>query len=370
MKINWRTIKGTQNSYAALHAACLQENIRLRAVDHPEDDVTCYSLNSINAPHFIDEIRSASCITIAGGPHASARIAEIAAVADYVVVGEGEYTLPALIREIRNESGVIPPGVATREQVREAASCVLLDAYPPFSEVKGYIEITRGCPHACGYCQTPCLFGRRMRHRSVDRIVRAATAFRDVRFVTPNAFAYGSDGIHPRFDKLERLLSHLDNRIFLGTFPSEVRPEWVTDESLDLIDTYCANRRVHFGAQSGSNSVLRQLRRGHTVEDVITAVELCRDHDIIPVVDIIVGLPCETDEDQEATVRLARWITRYGSVHAHYFIPLPGTPLEGTAARPLLPETRRTLGRLALAGRATGAWMTPEVRFFRQNQNE
>ncbi|NYT05410.1 MAG: TIGR04013 family B12-binding domain/radical SAM domain-containing protein [Methanomicrobiales archaeon] len=370
MRVNWRTDRGTRNSFAALAAACETAGITLRPVASPESDITCYSLNSINAPRLLDEIRTAPCITIAGGPHASARYREVAAAADYVVVGEGEYVLPALITAIESGTGTVPAGIATSGAYTPANSCVWLDAYPPFSDIKGTIELSRGCPHACGYCQTPQLFGHRMRHRSIDAVVRAARRYRDVRFVTPNAFAYGSDGRHPRFDRLETLLQKLENdRIFLGTFPSEVRPEWVTDAALELVLQYCANRRVHFGAQSGSDAVLKAIRRGHTVADVIRAVERCRDHGLVPVVDIIVGLPFETDDDQQATIRLAAWIARNGMVHAHYFTPLPGTPLEATVARPLLPETKKTLGRLALAGKATGSWMEPEIRFFRQNQN-
>jgi B12-binding domain/radical SAM domain protein len=367
MKINWRTISGTKNSFAALSAACEVHDIRLRPVGTPAQDITCYSLNSINEPHLRGEIAGADCITIAGGPHASACFRQVAEYADYVVVGEGERTLPALIHAIREGSGTVPSGVATREIVRPPAHCVLLDAYPPFSRVKGYIEISRGCPHRCTYCQTPALFGRRMRHRSIDQIALYARAYRDLRFIAPNALAYGSDGRTPRLEKVERLLQRLENRIYFGTFPSEVRPEFVTTASLELICRYCANRKLHFGAQSGSDRVLATMQRGHTVDDVIRAVELCREADLLPIVDFIVGLPFETDEEQRETVDLINWVVRHGKVHAHHFTPLPGTPLAGSHPRDILPETRKTLGRLALAGQVTGSWIEPQVRFFRQD---
>jgi B12-binding domain/radical SAM domain protein len=209
-----------------------------------------------------------------------------------------------------------------------------------------------------------------MRHRSIDEIARFAGRHTQSRFLTPNAFAYGSDGIHPRFDKVERLLQNCHNQIFLGTFPSEVRPEFVCRESLSLVNKYCTNTRLHFGAQSGSNTVLRHLHRGHTVADVTSAVELCREFGLIPVVDFIVGFPFETDEDQDATLDLIRWVVRFGKVHVHRFIPLPGTPLAGTAARPLLPETEKVCGDLALRGKLTGSWNDPEIRFLRRPSND
>ena len=114
---------------------------------------------------------------------------------------------------------------------------------------------------------------------------------------------------------------------------------------------YCANTKLHFGAQSGSDAVLRRLRRGHTVADVITAVELCRDHAITPIVDFIVGLPFETDEDQRATVDLIQWVTRSGTVHLHRFIPLPGTPLAGTHRAATPERDRKTLRKACVTGK-------------------
>jgi B12-binding domain/radical SAM domain protein len=290
----------------------------------------------------------------------------MAMVADYVVAGEGEYTLPALLRALE-EDRPLPPGVATRKGFLPADTCVRLDAYLPFSTMKGYIEISRGCPHHCTYCQTPRIFGSRMRHRSIDAVTRAARRFRDARFVTPNALAYGSDGMNPRLEKVRALLSSLQHKgqcIYFGTFPSEVRPEWVTREALDLITTYCSNSRLHFGAQSGSDRVLATLSRGHTVGDVIAAVELCLEYGLTPVVDCIVGIPGERDEDQMKTARLVEWVSSRGRVHLHRFTPLPGTPLAETSPRPLLPEVDRLLGSLALSGRLTGSWGDHTRRFF------
>jgi B12-binding domain/radical SAM domain protein len=370
MKFNWRLVHAARNSYATLYAACEQEGFILNPVKSPSDDVTCYSLNSINEPVLVDEIQGAGCITVAGGPHATARYWDVARYADYVVVGEGEYTLPRLLAAIEQGDDSPVPGVATQNGYTPLDTGVRLDAFPAFSQKKGYVEISRGCPFACGYCQTPQIFGHCMRHRSIDAIAAFANRHEHSRFVSPNAFAYGSDGLHPRFGKIERLFKALNQKIYFGTFPSEVRPEFVSEASLELVNSYCTNTKLHFGAQSGSNTVLRQLNRGHTVEHVIAAVELCRDHGIVPVVDFILGFPFETDEDQLQSVRLIQWVAGHGMVHAHRFMPLPGTPLEGTGGRPLLPETALLLGKLALSGRLTGSWSDPEIRFFRHPSND
>lgn len=370
MMVNWRQIHSARNTRAILSAACELSGFILKPVDFPCPDITCYSLNSLNEPFYRDEIKNAGCITIVGGPHASACYNSVAQYADFVIPGEGEFTLPRLLADLEQGGNGQIPGVATRAGYVPADTRVRLDAYPAFSELKGYIEITRGCPFSCGYCQTPQIFGHCMRHRSIDAIVAYAGRHGQARFVTPNAFAYGSDGIHPRFDKVKALLAKLPGQIFFGTFPSEVRPEFVCSESLELITQYCSNTKLHFGAQSGSNEVLRRLKRGHTREDVIAAVELCYDHGILPVVDFIVGFPFESDEDQRETARAIEWVARFGKVHAHRFIPLPGTPLAGFPARSLLKETEKICGRLALSGKLTGSWNEPEIRFFRHHPND
>jgi B12-binding domain/radical SAM domain protein len=369
MQVTWRNIHAARNSFAVLYAACEREGFTLAPADGPAGDVTCYSLTSLTATRFYPEITAAGCITIAGGPHATACPREVAEYADYVVVGEGEFTLPRLLADIRNGGNGHIRGVMTRDFWQPADTAVRLDAYPAFSEYKGYIEISRGCPFSCGYCQTPQIFGHCMRHRSIDEIVRFAGRHRQLRFVTPNAFAYGSDGIHPRFDKVRRLLERCRNRAFFGTFPSEVRPEFICAESLDLVSSFCVNTKLHFGAQSGSDEVLRRLHRGHTVADVVRAVGLCRDAAIMPVVDFIVGFPFETDDDQRATLALIRQVARDGIIHVHRFIPLPGTHLAGTRARSLLPETEKLLGDLALQGKLTGSWNDPELRFSRPSHS-
>ncbi len=368
MDVHFRYSKKNSYSFAVLSPLLPEAGF----ADRPLEGIMIYSFTTRQAAKVFMEVINAGTdsIFIAGGPHPSGVPDETLEYFDYVVLGEGEEALPELVKVLKE--GGDPRkvwGIAYRDSgtgkivTTPKRSYVNLDTYPCFDpkKLRSPIEISRGCPWGCKYCQTPRLFGREIRHRSVDSILKNAGHYNDLRFIASNAFAYGSDGIHPRFDKVEKLLSSLhtlpDKKIFFGTFPSEVRPEFVTEESAELVRKYCANDSLSLGAQSGSDRILKEIRRGHTVEDTISAVECCLEHEIVPAVDFIFGLPTETEEDQEKSLDLVRWIcSKGGTVRAHYMTPLPGTPYSSAVPAEVNDGVRRELGKLALGGKLTGYW--------------
>lgn len=314
---------------------------------------------------------------VAGGPHATASWRSTLAVGfDYAVVGEGEEAFPDLLCEIaagRDGRGV--RGVALRTPEGEVvyqgrARPVALDQYPPFSvryRHQGPIEITRGCVHRCRFCATPFLAGRRLRHRPLADVLRAVESclragVDQIRFVAADSLAYGSADGRPRLDLLEELLrqtSALAGRAntFLGSFPSEVRPESVSPRAAELIARYCGNDNLVVGAQSGSPRMLERMARGHTVADVRRAVEAIRAAGLRANVDVIFGLPGETEEDRQATFRLIDDLVSLGArIHSHTFLPLPGSPWAHCPPGQVDEATARRLGALAGQGAQYGSW--------------
>jgi len=123
---------------------------------------------------------------VAGGPHASGDAAGTLAMGfDVVFIGEGERSFPAFLRrlaEARRDCSDIPglafldgKGEKPRVVRTGRAAPIALDARYPSIGVRhrrlGAIEIGRGCPHACGFCQTPFLHGARMRYRPLDNVL-------------------------------------------------------------------------------------------------------------------------------------------------------------------------------------------------------
>ncbi len=362
---------------------------RVRALGQATDClVVALSFATANLPEMaalMAELRelAPAPFVVAGGPHPSARAGDVLRLgADAVVVGEGEEALPALLeRVLEGESPAGLPGVATVTSDGEVLQGprpdpVDLDAYPPIGVAHrrfGPIEITRGCPCACAFCQTSFLFGGRMRHRSVEQvgtwIQRAMEqGYRYARFVTPNAFAYQSEdnGRSVNLDAIECLLREVSammgkELVYFGTFPSEVGPETVTPEAVALVRRYCGNDNLIVGAQTGSDRLLRTLHRNHTVADAYRAAETIVAGGLRPVVDLIFGLPGEEAEDVTATLRLMEDLVEMGAVlHTHTFMPLPGTPLEDAPPGEVDPALHPLLDRLASQGHQIGQWRKQE----------
>jgi B12-binding domain/radical SAM domain protein len=317
-------------------------------------------------------------LLFAGGPHATADPEGTLAMGfDAVVPGEGEAAFTELMERVvcgqdfRSVTGlVVPEGNSGR--FTGPRPPVELDAYPPFSvksNIYGPVEITRGCPFACGFCQTTHIFSGRVRHRSIDAIARAAEALRehnrhDIRFLSPNAFSYGSaDGRRLNLAALEKMLKTVaeimgpKGRLFVGSFPSEVRPEHVMPETMELARRYGGNDNIVIGAQSGSPRMLENCRRSHTVEDIYQAAGLILKAGFKCYIDFIFGLPGETEADIAQTLRVMEDLTGQGAqIHIHRFMPLPGTIFAGHPAGTISTKTRKTLDRFCSTGRGFGGW--------------
>jgi B12-binding domain/radical SAM domain protein len=322
-----------------------------------------------------------SVTIIGGGAHASVRPLELLENGfDFVVVGEGERTLPELLWCLMNDQDPVDISGVVGETTKDCPKPkdlrpVNLDAHPPFAlgmNIVGPIEITRGCPYSCKFCCTPFLTGGRVRNRSIDSIVHwlrkavERSGFSRTWFLSPNALSYGGRGRSIEQDKLEGLLkavSKIDDleEVFFGSFPSEVRPEFVSRPILEMLREYVANKTLQIGLQSSSNRVLKQANRHHTVEEGLEAINAALDCGFIPHVDMIFGLPGETRKELHESIDLCYSLAEMGvKTHGHVFMPLPGSAYENEAPGRLDSESRRLLGELSRKKLLTGSWSTQE----------
>jgi len=363
-------------------------NVNLKKLTDERQVILAYSIMSTQAESVYSEVKhirkrfGTRIKVIGGGAHASARPRELIENGfDYVVVGEGERTFPDLLDQLINyKDPEVMKGVVSEhtEDIPEPRSLVQvnLDDYPPFAlgmNVVGPIEVTRGCPFGCKFCSTPFLAGAKVRHRSVDSIVYWLTraveerGFRRTWFLSPNALCYGGRGRKSEKEKLEMLLKAVSSvngldEVFFGAFPSEVRPEFVTEDILEMLRFYVSNKTLQIGIQSGSNRVLEVANRQHSVEDGVEAVRIALETGFIPHVDMIFGLPGERKEDVQSSIELCqRVLDMGGKIHGHVFMPLPGSEFENKPSGVLDQDTRKFLGELSRKKLLTGSWSHQEL---------
>ncbi len=332
-------------------------------------------------PHFFQQYHS-NVISVAGGPHVTASPHEFQQYnVDYIITGEGEIGFSQLLHglyssrqnslNIQELNGVIQVNPAYK--VGLTSKLIDMGISPSYSEkfrLFGPIEISRGCPYRCKFCQTGCS-SKTMRHVPVDKVLQyvrrvSEIKFDKVWFLTPNAFAYGSsNGIKPNVTAVQELLAGIHQieaikGIYFGTFPSEVRPESVTREMLEIVTPLIANQKLLIGAQTASNRLLKSIARGHTIEDVIRAVDLMNEFKLAAEIDFIFGLPGESEADIQANIAFFNQILanqiKNVRIHTHTFMPLPGTPFEKERQGVIDPRISQVVGKLAKAGKAYGEY--------------
>ncbi len=361
---------------------------RIEEISKQSNVILAYSVMSTQRETIYNEIKEIrrhlgnNVTIIGGGAHATARPIELLEIGfDYVAIGEGEKVFPDFLKRIiDSEDPNDIDGIVSRNckeiPIPSSLGRVNLNDFPPFAvglNIVGPIEVTRGCPFKCKFCSTPYLTGGIVRHRDVESVAywlkRAVNerGFERTWFLSPNALCYGGRGRKTELNKLQTLLDRTTSieglkEVFFGAFPSEVRPEFVTRSVLEMMKQYVANKTVQIGLQSGSDRILKLANRHHTVEEGVNAINIALDVGFVPHVDMIFGLPGENDEDIKASLEICQLILDTDAkIHAHVFMPLPGSEFENMPVGNLTRETRQILGEMARKGNLTGSWNHQEI---------
>ncbi len=216
--------------------------------------------------------------------------------------------------------------------------------YPPWLEEQGnlhtitprhpspstFVPITQGCDNFCSYCIVPYRRGRE-RSRPVEEIASEVKRLvhrgaKEVILLGQNVDSYGHD--LPDKPELADLLGELNKieeltRIrFLTNHPKDMSSRLI--EAVACLDKVC--EQICLPVQSGSNDILKAMRRGYTVEHYRQLITRIRSK--IPEValssDVIVGFPSETEEQFQQTFNLLSEL-KFDTVHVAAYSPRPGT---------------------------------------------
>ena len=263
-----------------------------------------------------------------GGCLAQKDRGEIVARAPWVDVVFGTHniaSLPALLDrarvaeqaqvEIRESLEVFPSTLPTRRESPYAA----------------WVAISVGCNNTCSFCIVPSLRGKEADRRPGEILaeVRAVVAegALEVTLLGQNVNAYGVGfGDRQAFSKLLRACGDIEG-LERVRFTSPHPAEFTDDVLAAMAQTPNVMPQLHMPLQSGSNRILKAMRRSYRRDRYLGIIDRARAALADPAIttDIIVGFPGETDQDFADTLDVVRR-ARFTGAYTFQYSPRPGTP--------------------------------------------
>jgi radical SAM superfamily enzyme YgiQ (UPF0313 family) len=322
----------------------------LAAIDRFAPEVVAVSCSTDLTPNgelVLARARQAGRITVAGGPHPTILPGETLANADvdFVVIGEGEQTLPELLHAIEND--IAPetlPGIGFKQggqptinrprpfledlDTLPIADRELLDTFPRYLDGLALnISAIRGCPFRCTFCQPTLnsIFGEKIRARSPGNVVEElAFLYRRYRirdfFFVDDLFTVSRSWLAEFRTALKD--AGLINRL---RFSINSRVDLINEEIMQMlhdVNTYY----LLLGLESGSQKMLDVCGKGTTIEQGVQAITLARKYGIRTHAYILLGLPGEDRETLRATEEMLAEL-RPDTIHVSIATPFIGTVL-------------------------------------------
>ncbi|MFE5340401.1 tRNA (N6-isopentenyl adenosine(37)-C2)-methylthiotransferase MiaB [Isoptericola sp. NPDC056578] len=263
-----------------------------------------------------------------GGCLAQKDRGEIVSKAPWVDVVFGTHNLdalPVLLERARHNA---------EAQVEIAESLQVFPSTLPTrreSVYAGWVSISVGCNNTCTFCIVPHLRGKERDRRpgevlaEVEALVAAGAV--EVTLLGQNVNSYGVEfGDRGAFAKLLRACGTIEG-LERVRFTSPHPAAFTDDVIAAMAETPNVMPSLHMPLQSGSDRVLRAMRRSYRSARFLGILDRVRDAmpDAAITTDIIVGFPGETEEDFRETLRVVE-ASRFSSAFMFQYSPRPGTP--------------------------------------------
>lgn len=245
-----------------------------------------------------------------------------------LVAGPDSYLdLPNLIASAENGEKAINVELSKQETYKDVIPLKLEGVH-----ISGFVSIMRGCNNFCTYCIVPYTRGRE-RSREIESILNEikdlkAKGFREVTLLGQNVNSYSyktAEGEEINFAKLLSLVAEEapGMRIrFTSPHPRDMGDDVI--EVMARYDNIC--NHIHLPAQSGSNKILKAMKRCYTREWYLDRVAAIRRHipDCAISTDLFCGFHSETEEDFQETLSLMREVA-YDAAFMFKYSERPGT---------------------------------------------
>ncbi len=214
------------------------------------------------------------------------------------------------------------------------------------SAYSGWVSISVGCNNTCTFCIVPSLRGKEQDRRpgeilaEVEALVQQGVV--EVTLLGQNVNTYGVEfGDRLAFGKLLRACGEIEG-LERVRFTSPHPAAFTEDVILAMAETPNVMPSLHMPLQSGSDKVLKDMRRSYRSAKFLGIIDKVREHipDAAITTDIIVGFPGETEEDFQGTLDVVRE-ARFSSAFTFQYSIRPGTPaatMEGQVPKEVVQE--------------------------------
>src|SRR6476469_8669766 len=232
------------------------------------------------------------------------------------------------------------PALLDRARHNKAAEVEILESLDVFpstlptrrdSAYSAWVSISVGCNNTCTFCIVPSLRGKEMDRRPGEILAEiealVAQGVVEVTLLGQNVNTYGVEfGDKLAFGKLLRAcgeVAGLERVRFTSPHPAA----FTDDVIAAMAQTPNVMPSLHMPLQSGSDRVLKAMRRSYRSEKFLGIIDRVREQipDAAITTDIIVGFPGETEADFEETLRVVR-ASRFASAFTFQYSIRAGTP--------------------------------------------
>jgi anaerobic magnesium-protoporphyrin IX monomethyl ester cyclase len=288
-----------------------------------------------------DRIRDMEIPVIMGGPHVTYLVEEGLGHADYIIRGEGERALMALIDawEGKRCFSEVPnlayrtDGKITLNPMQPSLENLDTIPFPDFSLLKNKllhiglrktipVQTSRGCPFNCSFCSVTGMFGKKYRFRSTENIIRELRQYNHPR----NDIFFYDDNFTANRNRAKELLRKMIEEGFTFRWSTQVRVDIAKDLELVRLMKKAGCHTLYIGFESINPESLKEMHKAQTVDDMMQAIKTLHKYRINIHGMFVYGF----DEDNWKTVQKTVKFAKKAKLSSTQFLiltPLPGSEL-------------------------------------------
>ncbi|MBU1854805.1 MAG: B12-binding domain-containing radical SAM protein, partial [Nanoarchaeota archaeon] len=303
--------------------------------------ITCTTLsynNMVKTCHIIKQHLKKTILVI-GGVHVTVKPKESLkeTKADYAIVGEGEISFSKLLENPKKHPKIIEgkkridldDKVFPSRDILEPSIFSYVGNAPRFTNNQTVMMWSRGCPFNCLFCSHAIYKGQKTIFRSPTNIIEELKELK--RIGIKELFVYDDELIglgEKQSAWLEQVCKLIvKNKLDDLIFKCQGRCSDTINLNLLKLMKRAGFKCIMWGCESGSDNVLKAIRKGTSVEQIKRAIRLCKQAGIKAWMFLIVGNYTETENDLKKTIQLVKE-TKPNYVQVTYSTPYPGEYLD------------------------------------------